>query len=54
MREAGFDVVAERPSGPSEEGLEQLRSLPLAPRFRGYTLEELGVTILSFVARRPA
>src|SRR5215218_452946 len=48
VREAGFDVVAERPSGPSEEGLEQLRSLPLAPRFRGYTPEELGVTILSF------
>jgi SAM-dependent methyltransferase len=54
VREAGFDVVAERPSGPSEEGLEQLRSLPLAPRFSGYTPEELGVTILSFVARRPA
>jgi SAM-dependent methyltransferase len=53
VREAGLEVVAERPSGPSEEGLEQLRSLPLAPRFRGYTPEELGVTILSFVARRP-
>jgi SAM-dependent methyltransferase len=52
VREAGFDVVVERPSGPSEEGLEQLRRLPLAPRFRnGYTPEELGVTVLSFVAR---
>jgi hypothetical protein len=30
-----------------------LRSLPLAPRFQGFTPEELGVTILSFVARRP-
>jgi SAM-dependent methyltransferase len=54
VRAAGFDVVAERASGPSEEGLEQLHSLALAPRFRGYTPEELGVTILSFVARRPA
>ena len=54
VREAGFEVVAERPSGPSAEGLEQLRSLPVAPRFRAYTPEELGVTILSFVARRPA
>jgi SAM-dependent methyltransferase len=54
VREAGFEVVSERPSGPSAEGLEQLRSLPLAPRFRAYTPEELGVTILSFVARRPA
>jgi SAM-dependent methyltransferase len=54
VREAGFEMVAERPSGPSEEGLEQLRSLRLAPRFRAYTPEELGVTILSFVARRPA
>ena len=55
VREAGLELVSETPSGPSEEGLVELRSLPLAPRFsRGYTLEELGVTILSFVARRPA
>ena len=54
-REAGLELVSETPSGPSEEGLVELRSLPLAPRFsRSYTLEELGVTILSFVARRPA
>ncbi|HLM37114.1 MAG TPA: class I SAM-dependent methyltransferase [Gaiellaceae bacterium] len=53
VREAGFEVVAERPSAPSEQGLEELRALPLAPRFRRYTPEELGVTILSFVARRP-
>jgi SAM-dependent methyltransferase len=53
VREAGFEVVVERPSGPSEEGLAELRALPLAPRFRNYTPEELGVTILSFVARLP-
>jgi SAM-dependent methyltransferase len=51
VREAGFEVVVERPSGPSEEGRAQLRALPLAARFRnGYTPEELGVTVLSFVA----
>jgi SAM-dependent methyltransferase len=54
VRDAGLELVAERPSGPSDEGLEELRSLALAPRFRGYTHAELGVTILSFVARRPA
>src|SRR5436190_6936167 len=52
VREAGFEVVVERPSGPSEDGLDELQQLPLAPRFRnGYTLAELGVTVLSFVAR---
>ena len=51
-REAGFEVVVEKPSGPSVEGLEELESLPIAPRFRGYAPDELGVTILSFVATR--
>ena len=33
--------------------LDELRGLPLDPHFRdGYTPEELGVTVLSFVARR--
>jgi SAM-dependent methyltransferase len=53
VREAGFDVVVENPSGPSEQGRAQLAALPLAERFRGYSLEELGVTVLSFVARAP-
>ena len=53
VREAGFELVAERPSGPGEDGLDELRALPLAARFRnGYTPKELGVTVLSFVARR--
>jgi SAM-dependent methyltransferase len=52
VREAGFELVAEQPSGPSEDGLAQLRALSLAPRFRGYTTEEAGVTVLSFVAQR--
>jgi len=54
VRDAGFELVVERPSGPSEEGLAELETLPLAPRFRGYTPQELGVTVLSFVARRRA
>ena len=50
--DAGFELVVERPSGPDEAGLAELRRLPLAARFRnGYTPEELGVTVLSFVAR---
>jgi hypothetical protein len=54
VREAGLELVVERPSGPSEEGLKELHALPLAERFRGYTPEELGVTVLSFVAQRGA
>jgi SAM-dependent methyltransferase len=51
VRDAGFGLVVERPSGPDEAGLRQLGALPLAERFRnGYTAEELGVTVLSFVA----
>jgi SAM-dependent methyltransferase len=52
-RETGFELVAESPSPPSRQGLEELRELPLAPRFRAYPPEELGITVLSFVARRP-
>jgi SAM-dependent methyltransferase len=54
VREAGFELVDARPSGPTEDGLTRLRALPLAPRFSSYTLEETGVTVLSLVARRPA
>ena len=51
---AGFELVSDTPSGPSEEGRAELRSLPLAERFRGYDEDALGVTVLSFVAQRPA
>ena len=51
VREAGFELVVENPSGPSEQGREELRSLELAERFRDFSEDELGVTILSFVAR---
>jgi SAM-dependent methyltransferase len=53
VRDAGLDLVVENPSGPSEEGRAELAALPLAKRFRGYSVEDLGVTILSFVARAP-
>ena len=51
VRGAGFEVLVENPSGPSDEGREELRTLPLAERFGGFSPDELGVTILSFVAR---
>src|SRR5690242_15488794 len=54
VREAGFELAVERPSGPSDEGRAELRSLPLAERFRAYSEDDLGVTVLSFVAVRPA
>jgi SAM-dependent methyltransferase len=54
VRNAGFELVVEKPSGPSDEGRAELRALPLAERFRGYSEDELGVTVLSFVAVRPA
>jgi SAM-dependent methyltransferase len=53
VREAALELVAERPSGPSEQGRAELLALPLAERFRGYSLDDLGVTVLSFVARAP-
>ena len=54
VRNAGFELVVEQPSGPSEAGLKELESLQLAPRFRKFPPEDLGVTVLSFVAVRPA
>lgn len=53
VRDAGLELVAENPSGPSDEGRAELQKLPLATEFRGYSPDELGVTILSFVARAP-
>ena len=54
VRDAGLDLVMENPSKPSAEGLAELQNMSLAKRFRGYAPEELGVTILSFVALAPA
>lgn len=53
VRDSGLVLVAEDPSLPASAAGE-LRRVPLAPRFRdGYTPEQLGVTVLSFVARKP-
>ena len=51
VRDAGFEVVRETPSGPNDEGRAKLLNMPLAARFRGMPVDDLGVTILSFVAR---
>ena len=50
-REAGLEIVSERPSRASDEGRAVLQEMSLAKRFRDYSLDDLGVTILSFVAR---
>jgi SAM-dependent methyltransferase len=54
VREAGLELVVSNPSGPSEQGRVELEALPIAQRFRRYPPEELGVTVLSFVAKAPA
>jgi SAM-dependent methyltransferase len=55
VEQSGLEIVSWTPSGPSTEGLAELEGMELAPRFRnGYTAEELGATVLSFVAHRPA
>jgi len=53
VRDAGFELVVENPSGPSDQGRSELRGLPIAEQFRGYSTDELGVTVLSFLARAP-
>jgi SAM-dependent methyltransferase len=51
VREAGFELVLSAPSGPSDEGRGELAAMRIAERFRGYPTDDLGVTVLSFVAR---
>jgi SAM-dependent methyltransferase len=51
VRDAGLELLVENPSGPSDQGRAELRTFPLAERFRGYSLDDVGVTVLSFVAR---
>jgi SAM-dependent methyltransferase len=50
---AGFDVVERDVREPTEEDLATLRNLPVAPRFRNYTIEELGIPQMSLVAVKP-
>ena len=51
VRNAGFELVRETPSGPNDDGRAKLLNMPLSDRFRGMPVDDLGVTILSFVAR---
>lgn len=53
VRDAGLELAVINPSGPSPEGRTELEALELAPRFRKYSPEDVGVTILSFVATAP-
>jgi SAM-dependent methyltransferase len=50
VRGAGLDLVVSNPSG---AGRAELEALPIAPRFRKYAPEDVGVTVLSLVARAP-
>jgi SAM-dependent methyltransferase len=51
-REAGFEIVREQVSRPSEQDLAALRALHVAERFRSYSVEELGVRGVTIVATR--
>lgn len=51
---AGLEIVDEKLSRPTDQELERLRKLPLAPPFReAYTLDELGIKGSTVVARKP-
>ena len=51
VRRAGFQLVEERLSRPTDADLDTLRSLDVAERFRRYSVEDLGVRGLVIVAR---
>jgi SAM-dependent methyltransferase len=53
LHECGFEIIRQRTSRVSDAELERLRGLELAPRFRGYSLDELAVKGLVFVATTP-
>lgn len=50
---AGLEIVDKTIEEPTPEDLAELRSLSLAPRFRGYSLETLGAKNAHLVAQRP-
>jgi SAM-dependent methyltransferase len=51
---AGFTVVDERRAEPTRDELAALARVPLHPRFRGYTLQELAVKHSLLVLRKNA
>ncbi len=50
LHESGFEILRQRTSRVSDAELQRLRDLRLASRFRGYSLDELAVKGLVFVA----
>jgi SAM-dependent methyltransferase len=51
-REAGLEIIEDRPSRPTDADLAILRGMELAPRFRdAYSLEEVGIKAGTFVVR---
>lgn len=51
-RAAGFEIVREHVSRPSEQDLALLRKLDVAERFRTYSVDDLGVRGVTIVATR--
>ncbi|HTK76174.1 MAG TPA: methyltransferase domain-containing protein [Gemmataceae bacterium] len=52
LRDAGFDILVSR-SDPEPRALEDLKTLPLADRFRAFSKEDLARLDSYFLARRP-
>jgi SAM-dependent methyltransferase len=52
LRDAGFDVAVAH-SDPEPRALEELKTLPLADRFRAFSKEDLARLDSYFLARRP-
>jgi hypothetical protein len=52
-QEAGFTIEVDT-SRARPDRLRALESMPVAPRFRGYTREQLAITSIDFVGRNPA
>jgi SAM-dependent methyltransferase len=52
-RASGLELSLERTRETTAEGLEKLRAIPLAPRFRHYETDDLAVTGSLIVLRKP-
>ncbi|MDQ4081665.1 MAG: class I SAM-dependent methyltransferase [Actinomycetota bacterium] len=51
FREAGLEIVAESLARPSDDELQALERLELAPEFRAYSLDDLAIRSLEVVVR---
>jgi hypothetical protein len=52
VRTAGFEIVVTT-AKPSEQRLRELEAIPVASCFKHYSPDELCITSIDFVARRP-